>query len=102
MPVLTMAALINVDTGLGASTWARGNHTWKGTTPALTANPRAVTTNTAERPDGGIAAPRSALNSSPPAAAASPTRPSRIATRLRWVITAYHRPASATSARRRG
>ena len=34
-----MAPDISADTGLGASGWALGSHTWKGTTPAFDPKP---------------------------------------------------------------
>ena len=53
--MLTIAALISADTGLGASGWARGNQACSGTSPALDPNPATVNRKTAVRAPCGIA-----------------------------------------------
>ncbi|CKU53532.1 Uncharacterised protein [Mycobacterium tuberculosis] len=77
MPRLTIAALINADTGLGASGWARGSQACSGTRPAFEPNPTSVSINTAARTPSQPA-PRPANRSEPPAAA-NTTSPTRIA-----------------------
>ena len=81
-----MAALINAETGLGASGCARGNQACNGSRPALDPKPASVSTNTAVRTPGGTA-DRSAKRSASPVADSS-ISPSRIATNPSWVITA--------------
>ena len=98
-PRLTIAALSIADTCDGASGCALGSHTCSGTSPALDPNPTKISTNTNPRSPGGSDPARSAWNVSPPAAAAKESSPIRIATRPRWVITAYHVPAPATAGR---
>src|SRR5690606_32756622 len=102
-PMFTIAALISADTWLGASGWARGSHTCRGTMPALEANPAKVARNTALRTAGDrpSAASRITANDSPWDAAANPASPAKTATKPRWVMTAYHSPASRTDARLR-
>ena len=88
--MLTIAALINAETGLGASGCARGNHACSGSSPALDPNPVRVNRNTAvrvpdERPSACAAM---VLKASPPPAADNITRASRIAAKPSWVMTA--------------
>ena len=41
-----MAPDMSAETGLGASGWALGSHTWKGTTPAFDPKPTRASTKT--------------------------------------------------------
>ena len=90
MPMLTIAALINAETGLGASGWARGNHACSGSRPAFDPKPMRVSRNTAVRVPSEMPPDPAAMvaKGSPPPAADSTTRASRIAAKPSWVITA--------------
>lgn len=98
-----MAALINAETGLGASGWARGSHACSGTAPALDVNAAATSTNTSPRSVGDTpcAPARRAAKVSPPACAAKTENPTSRRISPRWVITAYQAPACRTEARSR-
>jgi hypothetical protein len=68
--------------------------------PALEPNPTRHSTNTSPAVAGEWVAFRTAANESSAAVPASTSSPMRIAANPTWVITAYHRPADTTSARR--
>src|SRR5260370_27943558 len=96
MPSFTMAPDISAETWLGASGWARGNHTWSGTTPALEPNPANAARNTTAPvtdPRDGPAR-RRAAKLSPLAWAARRKKATRLMTSPRSVITADHQPAA--------
>src|SRR4051794_7378865 len=99
--MFTIAADISADTWLGASGWARGNQTCRGTIPAFEPNPARHSTKTSPAAAGDKlpAAARTATQVSPVAGAAITSIPIRTATNPEWVITAYQRPADATSTR---
>ena len=56
MPSFTMAPDIRADTWLGASGWARGSQTCRGTIPALDPNPTSANPKTVERTQAGTSA----------------------------------------------
>lgn len=86
MPRLTIAALINADTGLGASGWARGSQACSGSSPAFEPNPARVSANTMSRtPLGSVQVP---VSRSEPAAADATMSPTRTSKKPSWVITA--------------
>ena len=91
-----MAPDISADTGLGASGWARGSQTCRGTAPAFDAKPASASMNARERTAGGIppAARRMSAKDCPPACGLIRTNARRIAAAPAWVITAYHCAAS--------
>src|SRR5215831_16856678 len=97
MPSLTIAALINADTWLGASAWARGSHGCSGTAPAFEANPNRHNTNTVPLTAGDSAAELARMaGKSVPTAAASQARPNSRVTNPAWVIVAYQTVAGRT------
>ena len=102
-PRFTIAADISADTLLGASGWARGSHACNGTIPAFDPNPIPVATKTSPATvgDSPLAASLSAGNDPSTAFAENTSSPTMMATRPRWVITAYQRPARATAGRLR-
>ena len=94
-PMLTIAADISAETLLGASGCARGSHACSGTIPAFDPNPIPVATkiSPATVGDSPPAASRRAGNEPSTAFAENTSSPTMMATRPRWVITAYQRPA---------
>src|SRR4051812_47590086 len=92
-----MAALINADTWLGASAWARGSHGCSGTAPDLDANPIRHSRNTPPLTAGDRAPDLSRMVvKSAPVAPASHVSPMRMVTKPAWVIAAYQIAAGRT------
>lgn len=98
-----MMALINAETGLGASGCTRGSQACGSTAAVFDVNAAATTMNTSPRTVGDtVCAPaRSAANASPPVWAANRANPASISTSPRCVITAYQRSACRSEARSR-
>src|ERR1035438_1604529 len=92
MPRLTIAPDMSAEAGLGASGWALGSQTCKGTAPAFDPNPTRASRNAVLRTAAGrcTAWIRIAAKVWLPAWAESITRAKRIADAPAWVITAYH------------
>ncbi len=87
-----MAADIRADTGPGASGWARGSHTCRGTMPAFDPNPTTASTKALSRTQTGRWPDLEAMvvNDWLPVWVARRTRPTSKAVAPNWVITAYH------------
>ncbi len=87
-----MAADIRADTGPGASGWARGSQTCRGTMPAFEPNPTTASTNALSRTQGGRWADLAAMAAKDwlPVWVARSTRPTSNARAPNCVITAYH------------
>ena len=87
-----MAADISAETGPGASGCARGNHTCKGTAPALDAKPTSASTKAVLRTHAGRCGDRRAMTAKDwlPQRVASKTNPRIKAAAPSCVITAYH------------
>ena len=94
-----MAALMTADTWLGASGCARGSQTCRGTIPALLANPTISRANATDAVPESAGTRAIAVKPVPPPAAARTANPSKSITKLKWVITEYHRAAERTGAR---
>src|SRR5271166_2452411 len=101
-PRLTMAADIKADTGPGASGWARGNQTCKGTAPAFDPKPTRASTKEVLRAQTGRCDDLTAMTAKDwlPERVASKTNPRINAAAPNCVITAYHWAATCTSLRR--
>ncbi len=98
--MVTIAALMSAETGLGASGWARGSQACSGTRPALEPKPISARMKTPSRVPWLGCAWRSASKVSPCPAAASQESPARMATSPMCVMTAYQTPASRTASSR--
>ena len=88
--MLTIAALINAETGLGASGCALGSHACSGSRPAFDPNPRTVSRKIALRGPGVRLSTFAAMvvKASPPPVADKTTRAIRMNTKPNWVMIA--------------
>src|SRR5271166_4509782 len=98
-PRFTMAADIRADTGPGASGWARGSHTCRGTAPAFDPKPTSASTKAVLRTQAGRCGDLRAMTAKDwlPERVDSNTSPRINAAAPNCVIAAYHCPATCTS-----